>query len=362
MSTNLGKPLGRRTFLASSTASVGLLSMPTISRATDREITVGTFGGFFQESFDEFVFPDFTQATGIKVRSIALPSSPAWLVQIQNAVRAGKSPADVSMMAGVSITSGVRQNLFKTLDVSKMPNVSNVSEIFIERGEGDQVYAIGGLAWYLTLCTNTEAYPEAPTSWGALWDEKNKGQIGLGSAISDMFHLEITAATFFGGTDILNTRKGIEKVFDKLGEVIPNVRLWWRDEGQFQQALNSGEIPMGSYFHDVTLLAADEGFPVRSTFPNEGGIVQNGSWVVTATSEVVDESQVFIDYSCDPATQALITRNVGTAPIIDSSATDLTAAELDAVTSSIAPIAPRYDVYLDHREWINERWQTMIAS
>ena len=39
---------------------------------------------------------------------------------------------------------------------------------------------------------------------------------------------------------------------EKLAEVRPNVRLWYRDEGQFQQALESGEIPMGQYYHDVT--------------------------------------------------------------------------------------------------------------
>lgn len=355
------KQLNRRTFMAA-TAGLVALSAPSILRASEREISVGTFGGLFKDAFDQHVYPEFTRATGIKVRSIALPNSPAWLVQMANAVRAGKAPADVSMMAGVPIPNGIRQGLFMPLDLAKMPNVAGVSEIFLDRSADKQTYGVGCTAWYLTLCTNTKAYPEPPKSWKALWDKENAGKIGLGTTMSDMFLLEMAAAAFFGGSKVLDTAEGIDSVFGKLAELIPNVSLWWKDEGQFQQALNSGEVPMGQYFHDVTGLAAKEGFPVRSTFPDEGGIVQYGSWVVAKTTTMPEESQVFINFTSDPAIQALITRNVGTAPIVDRSKTDLTDAEFAAVSSDIAPIVPRYDIYLDQGQQLNQRWSTMIAG
>lgn len=355
------KQLNRRTFMAT-TAGLVALSAPSIVRASEREISVGTFGGLFKDAFDQHVYPEFTKATGIKVRSIAVPSSPAWLVQLANAVRAGKVPADVSMMAGVPIPSGIRQGLFMPLDFAKMPNAANVSEIFFDRGADKQTYGVGCTAWYLTLCTNTDAYPEPPKSWRVLWDKENAGKIALGTILSDMFLLEMTAATFFGGAEILDTAEGMDKVFDKLAEIVPNVALWWRDEGQFQQALNSGEVPMGQYFHDVTGLAVKEGFPVRSTFPTEGGIVQYGSWVVAKTTTMPQESQAFIDFTSDPSMQALITRNVGTAPIVDRIKTDLTDAEFAAVSSDIPPIVPRYDIYLDQGQELNQRWSTMIAG
>lgn len=355
------KELNRRAFIAAA-AGAAVLSTPSILRASDREISVGTFGGLFKDAFDQHVYPEFTKATGIKVRSIALPNSPAWLVQIANAVRAGKAPADVSMMAGIPVPSGIRQGLFMPLDLAKMPNAANVADIFLDRGADGQAYAVGCTAWYLTLCTNTQAYPEPPKSWKVLWDKENAGRIGLGTLLGDMFLLEMTAATFFGGSKILDTPEGIESVLGKLAEMIPNVKLWWRDEGQFQQALNSGEVPMGEYFHDVTGLAAKEGFPVRSTFPVEGGIVQYGSWVVAKTTAVAEESQVFINFTSDPGTQALITRNVGTAPIVDRSKTNLTDEEFAGVSSDIAPIVPRYEVHLDHGQWISQRWSTMIAG
>ena len=105
----------------------------------------------------------------------------------------------------------------------------------------------------------------------------------------------MTATTFFGGTNVLDTDEGILKAFDKLAEVKPNVRLWYRDEAQFEQALKSGEIPMGQYYHDVTGLAAADGQPVRSTFPKEGGIQDSGAGPCRASTKV-EEAHVFIDY------------------------------------------------------------------
>ncbi len=55
--------------------------------------------GYFRESFEKQIFPDFTKATGIAVESIGEPPGEAWLVQLQAAAPANQAPADVSMMA-----------------------------------------------------------------------------------------------------------------------------------------------------------------------------------------------------------------------------------------------------------------------
>jgi putative spermidine/putrescine transport system substrate-binding protein len=151
-------------------------------------------------------------------------------------------------------------------------------------------------------------------------------------------------------------------VFDKLAEVKPNVRLWYRDEGQFQQALEAGEIPMGQYYHDVTMLAAGQGNPVRSTFPEEGGVLDSGSWSVTRASSALEEAHVFINYMCRPDIQAKLSRNVGTAPTVRRELLDLTEDEFAAVASDIPPILPRYDMHSERSDWLSQTWTEMIAS
>jgi putative spermidine/putrescine transport system substrate-binding protein len=352
----------RRTFLLTGTAGLSALAAPALLRAQGMPLKVGTYGGYFQESFDTHIYPDFTAETGIVVESIGEPTGEAWFVQLEQAARANQAPADVSMLAQVARLRGELSGLWAPLDETKMTNLGNLPEHFVHRYSDGRLYGTGAVSWYISLVTNTEAFPEAPTSWQALWDPANADKLGLLALAANSFLLEITATTFFEGTDILDTEEGVMQVLEKLAEVKPNVRLWYRDEGQFQQALESGEIPMGQYYHDVTGLAAANGQPVRSTFPQEGAVLDSGSWVVSKASQMVEQAQVFIDYMARPEIQAKLSRNVGTAPTVHRELTDLTDEEFATVASEAPPILPRYDLYVERADWVNQKWSEMITA
>lgn len=356
--------LTRRRFLSATAATAGgMLASPAILRAQEKSLKIGTYGGYFQESFDKHIFPDFTAATGITVESIAEPTGEAWLVQLQQAALAGQAPADVSMMAQVPRIKGEQSRLWTPLDESKMPNIANLPDHFVHRYEDGTLSGTGAVSWYITLVTNTDVYPEAPTSWQALWDPANKDRVGLMSLASNSFLLEITARTYFGDTSLLDTEEGVLKVMDKLAELKPNVHLWWRDEGQFQQVLETGEVPMGQYYHDVTGVAAAQGKPVRSTFPAEGGVLDSGSWVVSKASKALDLAEIFIDYMARPEIQTVVSRKLGTAPTVRRELlTDLTDEEFAAVSSEIPPILPRYTLYVERDDWVSQQWSERITG
>jgi putative spermidine/putrescine transport system substrate-binding protein len=352
----------RRTVVQTGLVGAALLALPNIVRAQDKSLKVGVYGGYFKDSFDKHIFPEFTKATGIAVESVAEPTGEAWLVQLQQAAKAGQAPADVSMMSQTAVLKGQEGNLWAPLELSKLPNTSNLVERFIKKYPDGKVSAIGAVSWYITLVSNTKVYPEAPTSWAFLWDKSNKDKLGLLALVSNSFLLEVTAKTFMGGTNVLDTEEGILKAMAKLAELKPNVRLWYRDEGQFEQALKAGEIPMGQYYHDVTGLAAADGHPVRSTFPKEGGILDSGCWAVTTASKKTEEAHVFINYMSQPAVQALMSRKVGTSPTVKRELLDLTKEEFAAVSSDIDPIIPRYDLYQTKSDWLNQKWTELIAG
>jgi putative spermidine/putrescine transport system substrate-binding protein len=352
----------RRRLLGTGAAGVALLAAPALLRAQDRSLKVGVYGGFFKDSFDANIFPAFTEATGIAVESIAEPTGEAWLVQLEQAARANQAPADVSMMAQVPLLKGQATELWVRLDEAKLPNVAGVLPQFVKRYPDGSLAGVGAVAWYITLVTNTDVYPEAPDSWAAFWDPANEGKLGLLALVSNSFLLEITSTTFFGGTQLLDTDEGIRQALEKLAELKPNVRLWYRDEAQFEQALKSGEIPMGQYYHDVTGLAAAQGNPVRSTFPKEGGVSDSGAWAVSRASQKLEEALVFIDYMSQPQIQSLMSRKVGTAPTVKRELTDLKPEEFAAVSSDIPPILPRYDLYVAKSDMLNQLWTEMIAS
>lgn len=352
----------RRTLLGAGLAGASVLAMPSVLRAQDRSLKVGVYGGYFKDSFDKNIFPEFTKASGIAIESVAEPTGEAWLVQLEQAARAGQAPADVSMMSQVAMLKGQATDLWTPIDMAKIKNGSNLIERFVNKYPDGRIAGIGAVSWYITLVTNTDSYKEAPTSWEAFWDPANADKLGLLALVSNSFLLEVTAKTFMGGTNALDTEEGILKAFEKLAEVKPNVRLWYRDEAQFEQALKSGEIPMGQYYHDVTGLAAADGHPVRSTFPKGGGIQDSGCWAVSRASQKVEEAHIFIDYMCQPAVQATLSRKVGTSPTVKRESTDLTDKEFAGVSSDIEPIVPRYDLYQTKSDWLNQKWTELIVG
>ncbi|MBB5275178.1 putative spermidine/putrescine transport system substrate-binding protein [Rhizobium rosettiformans] len=358
----LSTSVSRRGVLAGSAAIAGALAMPSILRAQDKSIKIGVYGGYFKDSFDKNIFPEFTKATGIAVESIAEPTGEAWLVQLEQAAKAGQAPADLSMMSQVAMLKGQATELWAPIDMAKISNASGLIERFVNKYPDGRVAGVGAVAWYITLVTNTDVYKDAPTSWNALWDPANADKLGLLALVSNSFLLEVTAKTHFGGTNALDTEEGILKAFEKLAEVKPNVRLWYRDEAQFEQSLKSGEIPMGQYYHDVTGLAAADGQPVRSTFPQEGGIQDSGCWALSRASTKTEEAHIFIDYMCQPSIQATLSRKVGTAPTVKRELLDLTAEEFAAVSSDIEPITPRYDLYQTKSDWLNQKWTELIVG
>jgi len=329
----------------------------------ENTLKVGAYGGYFKDSFDKHIFPDFTKDTGIKVESIAEPTGEAWLVQLEQAAKAGVAPADVSMIAQVAMLRGQRTELWMPLDLKQIPNYKLLLPQHVHKYPDGRVDGIGAVSWYITLVSNTKAFKTAPTSWADMWQPDKKDKLGLLALASNSFLLEITAKTFFGGYDILNSQEGILTVLEKIAELKPNVKLWYRDEGQFQQALQSGEIPMGQYYHDVAGLAAADGHPVRSTFPKEGGVLDSGSWAVSKASKMSKEAHVFINYMCQPQIQAKLSLKVGTAPTVKREVTGLTDAEFGSLASDIAPIIPRYDLYTGElADWVNQKWTEMVTE
>src|SRR3546814_15954321 len=119
--------VSRRTVMAAGLAGAGVLAMPNILRAQDRSLKVGVYGGYFQSSFDEHIFPEFTKASGIAVESVAEPTGEAWLVQLEQAPRAGEAPADASLMSQVATLQGKANNLWAPRTRAGLPNPKNLT-------------------------------------------------------------------------------------------------------------------------------------------------------------------------------------------------------------------------------------------
>ena len=138
---------GRRRFLAGGAAVAGAaaLGFPAIHVRAQTPLKVGTYGGYFKDSFDEHIYPDFTSESGIAIESIAEPTGEAWLIQLETAARANVAPADVSMMAQTPRLKGQTAELWAALDESKLGNARHLQPHFVHRYDDGRVSGIGAV-------------------------------------------------------------------------------------------------------------------------------------------------------------------------------------------------------------------------
>ena len=345
------------------TAATGAES-PTPQPIEGAKIKVSTYGGFFEENFATF-YPAFTKETGVEVESISEPTSEVWVVQLQQATDAGAPPpADVSMLSGVGIQRAINGEILATYDQAAIPQAANLAEGYVRLGPAGMVAGVGGVSWYITLVSNTERVAESPDTWTAFWDPQWQNELALLKNAANSYLIEICAVCFFGGYDILETQEGVTQVLTKLQEVKPNVKLWFRDEAQAQQAFNTGEVSLGQFYHDITTYAASQGEPLRSVFPTEGAILDSGFWAISKTTENVTACQAFIDYMCRPEIQAELARTLGTTPTAKRELMDLNDKEYEAVGGPGPEVAlrPKYEMYDEWEDWIDQQWTEMILS
>lgn len=337
------------------------LSVFAAGTAVAETLTISAWGGFFEETLAAEIYPGFTEKTGIEVKSISQPEDSAWMTQLMAAARAKKAPADLSLVVDETLIRGNTAGLWAKLDPANMAGAKLLKDGYIKTDDDGKAYAVGALAFYTTFVTNTDFAAEAPGSWEELWEEKWDNKIGIVTTPNSGL-LEATAQTFFGGYEIMETREGLEKVIAKIAELKPQVSLWYRDEGQFQQALEAGELNAGLYYHDVAMLSIWDGKPIASTFPKEGGIVSDAFWVVPRDSKNVAAAEKFLDYMSMPETQALMARKMGIFPIAPKSSMDLTDEEFSAVGSEIEPIRVQTEIHLREGDWLESKYQEMIAK
>lgn len=357
-----GTQISRRNVLAAaaSIASAAVAAPFIIRNARAAEVLrISNFGGFFEKAFVQHVYPEFTKATGIEIQSLPQATSAQFITQLGQAIAAGDAPMDICASANVEMIRGRDQGLWTTIDASRFKNLSNILPGYnFTNDEG--VYGVGAMGWFATMIVDPAEFDPIPDSWTVMWEPRPSSWGFHGGSATTLF--EIVAATFFGGTEILDATEGIDKVIAKMGELKPNAKLWWTNEGSMQSAYQNGEIVGGVYLHDVAGIMKKEGTDVVSVFPKEGAVQGFNSWCVPKVAEVTDATVAFLDWSATPTYHELIARHVGCAPLIARSQLDLTDEEFASVASEAKPILIASEAKVKYADYMATELLKMLNS
>lgn len=336
-----------------------LSGAPFVKRNPARSLKVSTFGGLFEQSFAQHVYPAFTKASGIAVQSIEQPEGAHFLFQLAEANKAGTPPMDLCCTASVDVLRGRAQGLWRQQDKTRLSHIGLLKPNFAAEFAENPDH-VAAMSWYMTLVVNPKELKPVPQSWNALW-QPHKNAWGIMSGSTSLI-LEITANLFFGGNEALLSHDGIDKVIAKIGEMKSNVKLWWQDEGTMQTALINDEVLGGTYMHDTAMVMRRNGSDVVSVFPKEGAVEATNSWCQPSASKKTDEAGEFLNFMCTPEAQELIARHVGSAPVMDRARLSLSDAEFAAVSSLTPSIPTATQARYEFTSYLEQRFTGMITG
>lgn len=294
--------------------------------ASAADITVMGYRGPFEENYVKSVVEPFMKAN---------PDINVTYYGVQNAatslgnMRAQKDAPQVNaVIYDLSVAKIAKEEgLVEDIDTSKIPNYASLANIGKELGGA----AIPLTYDTLSLIYNRDAFPEAPTSWEALWDEKQKGKVIIpaqGGGDIQAILLTVIANRLAGEEDY---KKTIDPGVEKLVKLAPSVQTWEPKPDAYTLVANgTASISIGYNARSQFYFDQTEG-RMRSVGPVEGTASQINVISAIKNAPEQDATLKFIDYALSPEAQAAFAKAMFYAPSNEK-------AELDEATRARIPL------------------------
>jgi putative spermidine/putrescine transport system substrate-binding protein len=260
----------RRGLLGASALGALAATLPRRAGAQEKKFVVNTYPGLWEEAHRAHLVPAFKKLTGIDPTMMPMLS-----VDVMARIIAAKAnpPFDATLNDEGPFLANVGQDLFDVIDKSKVPNLKDIPDKFIDpNGRGVYVSAqIVGLAY------NPEKIKTPPKSWDDLARPEYKGRIGItgpGSSLGAAWLVEW--AKLHGGSEA-----NLEPAWQELRKLMPNVGAVAANPAPLMTLFQQGQIDISfSYLNLVGPLKA-KGVPIELAQPETGFVIlRNGVQVI----------------------------------------------------------------------------------
>jgi putative spermidine/putrescine transport system substrate-binding protein len=308
----------RRTILAFGTALA--LALSAGAAFAQEKLVVSVWGGSWKDMVATIVAKKFKQDTGADVEFI----TGGTIDRLNKAKLAKGSPeSDITFTTSHVGWLYANDDLYETLDLSKIPNAANL----VEQAKISP-YHIGTWAYVYTIGYRPDLVKNVKfESWADLWKPEVKGM--LAAPDFDPSHI-ITVAAMLAGGDAASWEKGQAK----LKELKPSFKAFYTNDANSQQLLASGDTPVQVLLSMNGHFMASEGVPVTMVIPKEGAILGIDTVAIMKGSKKADLAYKFINATLDPGVQAEIAKFKKGSPVVLNAKLDPEVAKLPGVFST----------------------------
>jgi putative spermidine/putrescine transport system substrate-binding protein len=278
------------------------------------EIVVGSAGGQADNLIKEFTIPALEKVVGKDAPKVTLDGAnfigrPTMVVAEKGAA---KGTYDAVQVTDTGMARLISAGALMRLDTSKISNWANVQEQFRNDYCAPAYYSAETIIYH-------SEHVDRPSSWGALWDAKYKGKVGV---VASMYQYAFFAASALEAKGEPG-KDWVAGAGDRIQELGPNVRVYASND-QLGQALATGEVWMTYNRKARGALWAefDASSPLKTVVPSEGTMPTTFYYCIPKNAPHPEEAHAFLNAVLEPSSQLGMAQGLGYAPTVDDA--DLT--------------------------------------
>ena len=242
------------------TLSMGMgFGLSNIAKADGHSVMFASWGGSFQDALRTTMLTPAAEKLGIEVEE----DTTNGIQDVRSQISAGAVSWDVTEQE-LSVCETLKQeDSLEPLDYSLINSAGIPPELI-------NSHYVGLLAFTKVISYRQDKFGDnGPQSWADFWNvEKFPGKRGMHGKVN--YNLE--AALMADGVakseiyNVLSTKEGLERAWDKLAEIVPHVTVWYRGGSQSAQILRDGEVDVVHMGHNRVESVANSGVDVAYTF------------------------------------------------------------------------------------------------
>ncbi len=238
-------------------AAAALISSTAL--AEDKQVTIASWGGSYQDAQSKALFQPASEATGIKVKE----ETYGGMSDVRLQVNTGAVTLDIVASGSGSASRAGAEGLLEELDY----NIIDVSDFYPTL---KMKYCVGGDVFSTVYAWNTDTYGDAgPQSWADFWDvEKFPGKRAYRGKVAGALEPALMADGVPPEQvyEVLSTEEGIDRALDKIRELKPHIEVFWTSGAQHAQLMKDGEVDMTTGWNGRFDNAKKDGAKVAYSF------------------------------------------------------------------------------------------------
>ncbi|UFN46847.1 ABC transporter substrate-binding protein [Roseomonas sp. OT10] len=345
----------RRTMMAAA-AALGV-SLAGAAEAQQRDLTVVSWGGAYQDAQREVYFRPFQQRSGQRLLEETWDGGVGVL---RAKIQSGANNWDVVQVESEELLLGCEEGLFEKID---WPAIGG-QDHYIQQAVNE--CGVGTILYSFVLGYDRARMPSGPAGWPDMFDtQRFPGKRAFRRGPKTTLEIALLADGVAPGDvyRLLATEEGIARAFRRLDTIKRDI-VWWERGSQPPQLLASGEVAMTvAYNGRIDAANRSEGRNFGIAWP--GNLYTLDSWVIMRGSPNRARALEFLRFAGDPQVQAQlppriaygVTAREANAHIAPDVLANLPTSPANA--QGALEISDRF--WLDNLDTLNQRFNNWLA-